>query len=249
MKSHRAAWWITLALGAPFAAGGPVRAGVHLTLQTSDSIIAVGDTLTLEANIAAPGDQFNAFDLLVGFDASRLALVPTTPVNNQRGPLVTSACSNTFHIFTPGSSVETVNLSLLCANTFMTGPGVIYRIRFRALNVMGPTVLRCLPGTQFYRAGVLINPLVRDSLSLYVGQLAAVAPPLASPAPSGSNSSTWWAAAARSARWKRGRPGRRAMTGSCRNWPRGSTSSAWVRPPAEAPSAAGSCSANRSGVD
>lgn len=181
MKSRRPTWWIALALGALLAAGGPARAGVHLTLQTSDSIVAVGDTLTLEANIAAVGDQFNAFDLLVGFDSSRLALVPTTPVNNQRGPLVTSACSNTFHIFTPGSSVETVNLSLLCANTFMTGPGVIYRIRFRALNVMGPTVLRCLPGTQFYRAGVLVNPLVCDSLGLYIGQLAGVAPPSSSP--------------------------------------------------------------------
>lgn len=174
MRFHRRAAILLGLLALPAAAPPARAAGIHLALQTVDSVVAAGDTIMLEANVTPAGDTFNAFDLVVGFDPTRLALVPTTPVNNQRGPLVTGACTNTFHVFTPGAGTETANLSLLCANTFMAGPGVIYRIRFRTLNVMGPTTLRCQAGTQFFRAGVLVTPLVCDSLALYVGLPAAV---------------------------------------------------------------------------
>jgi len=155
--AYLAAWGLAIAL--PSTPPRAAAAGVHLSLVASPANLSAGDTLLPEATITAPDDSFNAFDLNIAFDSTRLAFVPTTPLSAQRGSLMTNACSNTFHSFTNNASDVRASLSLLCRNIYVAGPGVIYRVKFRALNAPGATSIACSEGSQFYRAGVFADPL------------------------------------------------------------------------------------------
>lgn len=151
-------------------------AGIHLSLTATPAVVETGDTLLIEARISAPDDSFNAFDLNIAFDPARLAFVPTTPLSAQRGPLMTNACANTFHSFTTTASDVRASLSILCQNTFVAGPGVIYRIKFRALGQQGSTAITCSSGSQFYRAGVFVNPLDCAAALVTITTATAVEP-------------------------------------------------------------------------
>lgn len=177
--------WHVLLLCAAWP-GTAWAAGVHLRIAPAAATVAPGDTFLVELQIFQADDSFNAFDINLAFDPSRLTFVTTSPVSNQRGPLMTDACPNTFHIFTPASNELRITLSLLCADTFVTGPGVIYRVKFRANAGLGPTNLVCNAGTQFFRAGFYVSPLECLSATVLIddGTVGvdpdAVAPP---PAP------------------------------------------------------------------
>jgi hypothetical protein len=134
-------------------------AGVHLQFVAVPTTILPGDTFLVQVTVPVADAQFNAFDLVIEYDPDRLTFVPTSPVSNQRGALMTGACANTFHQFTPVSGQLTTVLSLLCNGVFVTGPGVIYQVRFAAGDTVGTTEIRCGAGTQFYRAGFFVNPL------------------------------------------------------------------------------------------
>jgi len=134
--------------------------GIHLSFVPSSTTVAPGDTFLLEARVDPADDDFNGFDLYIGFDSARVAFVPTTPSTAQIGSLMfPSGCTNNpFHIFTAGASQLTVAVSLMCANTFVFGPGVVYKVKFRAISD-GEASFECNAGTQFYRAGFFVNPL------------------------------------------------------------------------------------------
>jgi hypothetical protein len=140
---------------------GPVTGqGVHLGIVPLEAVVAPGDTFLVELRITEAGSEFNAFDVNLGFDPVRVAFVPTVPVSDQRGALMTDACANTFHVFTSEAAQLRITMSLLCASTFVMGPGVIYQVKFRALEGAGEAAFICNTGTQFYRAGYFVNPLV-----------------------------------------------------------------------------------------
>ncbi len=150
-------------------------AGVHLTFNTVPVNVAAGDTFTVEVRVTPADAEFNAFDLFLTYNTNRLTFVPTSPVSAQRGSLMTSACSNTFHVFNPNAGNLSATLSLLCNNVFVTGPGVIYKVRFRANpDSTGMTTIACGSGTQFYRAGFFVNPLDCQPLVVNVGGTSAV---------------------------------------------------------------------------
>ncbi|MFN0149137.1 MAG: T9SS type A sorting domain-containing protein [bacterium] len=134
--------------------------GVHLSFAPSSSTVAVGDTFLVDARVDPSDDDFNGFDLHIGFDSARVAFVPATPSSAQIGSLMfPSGCTNNpFHIFTAGPSQLTIAVSLMCANTFVAGPGVVYKVKFRAI-ADGAASFVCNAGTQFYRAGFFVNPL------------------------------------------------------------------------------------------
>jgi hypothetical protein len=138
------------------------------------STIAPHDTFTVNVSVDPADSQFNAFDLNIGYDPTHLTFVPTTPLANQRGALMTSACANTFHLFTPTSGVLQSTLSLLCAGVFVTGPGVIFKVRFAATDSVGPTTIQCAAGSQFYRAGFFVNPLDCQPLTVSVSGISSV---------------------------------------------------------------------------
>jgi hypothetical protein len=128
-------------------------------MVASPSLVAPGDTFTVELLIVEADEEFNAFDVNLGFDPARVAFVPTTPMSLQLGPLVTEACPDQFHIFNAAADQLSISVSLLCAGVVMVGPGAIYQVRFRAGDAPGETVFGCEDETQFYRAGFFVNPL------------------------------------------------------------------------------------------
>lgn len=134
--------------------------GIHLSFVPSSTTVAPGDTFLLEARVDPADDDFNGFDLYIGFDPARVAFVPTAPAAAQIGPLMfPSGCTtNPFHVFTAGPSQLTIAVSLMCANTFVFGPGVVYKVKFRAISD-GEASFECNAGTQFYNAGFFVNPL------------------------------------------------------------------------------------------
>ena len=142
-------------LGAPGANGAP---GVKVALLPAAQTVAPGAEFVLSLQVTRAGAPFNAFDAIVGYDPAALTLVPQTPIALQEGAYFGAACGTHFHRFQPGADRDTITDVLLCAATSVTGPGEIYRLRFRASNTAQLTTVRCLPGLQFYNAGLFANP-------------------------------------------------------------------------------------------
>src|SRR5262245_21061996 len=60
---------------------------------TDTVVVASGGTFTIDFVVSNLGQAFNAFDLSVHFDPSRLTNVPMSPLSLQRGALMVSACA------------------------------------------------------------------------------------------------------------------------------------------------------------
>ncbi|HEY6866371.1 MAG TPA: cohesin domain-containing protein, partial [Candidatus Eisenbacteria bacterium] len=138
--------------------------------------VAPGDTFTVDVAVMQAGAPFNAFDASVRFDPSMVSFVPTSPVADQRGSLMTQACANTFHRFDVAPDSLKITLSLLCSNTFVTGPGTIYRVRFLAGNTPGTTTISLGRFTEFYNAGIFVRPLVTQELPVEIRVASGVDP-------------------------------------------------------------------------
>lgn len=138
--------------------------------------VAPGDTFTVDVAIMQSGAPFNAFDASVRFDPAMVSFVPTSPVADQRGSLMTLACANTFHRFDVAPDSLKITLSLLCSNTFVTGPGTIYRVRFQAGTTLGTTTITLGPFTEFYDAGIFVRPLHTQELPVQIRTVDAVDP-------------------------------------------------------------------------
>lgn len=141
------------------AAAGPARAqGVKVALQPALTSVTPGDTFYLDLNVVRAGSAFNGYTAVIGFDPAALQFLPTAPLSQQEGALMTGACGNTFHQFTSGPGQLSIDHSLLCNGVSLTGPGQVYRLRFKALAGLTTTQVQFLPGLQFYNAGVAVNP-------------------------------------------------------------------------------------------
>jgi len=152
------------------AAGPAFAAGVHVSLTPQSTTVASGTTFTVKARVLPADAAFNAFDLLVRFDPTRLQYVAST---NAADSVVTSACGNRFQIFKllnaqpADPDTLSLNLSLLCANVSMTGPGAIYRWQFKAL-APGTTTLSLVGGTAFYDAGQVVTPVETHDMTVTI---------------------------------------------------------------------------------
>lgn len=123
---------------------GIALAGITVTIE--NATIGVNDVRTLE--VTAQGDlEWNTYGSGVSVP-SGLQLLDV-----KEGPYLPSICGNTFFSWN-GSSVSN---SLLCYQTFVTGPGVICKIEVKGLTVGQHQV-----GTSsfnFYRAGYPASPV------------------------------------------------------------------------------------------
>lgn len=161
---------IALAAVAPSAGAQ----GVTVALTPGGQQVAPGATFTVEVTVTSPGSPFNGFDAVIGYDPSALTLVPMSPTTLQQGSLMTGACANTFHRFRQGTGTDTVACVLLCSGVSVTGPGQIYRLQFRAATTPQVTVIRFLPGLQFYQAGLYVNPVHSANALVGIGMPAPV---------------------------------------------------------------------------
>jgi hypothetical protein len=150
--------------------------GVHVAIIPATSSVAPGAVFDLELRITEAGSAFNGFDAVIGWDPAALTLVPLSPTSIQQGTLMTGACGNTFHRFTPGSNSVSIADVLLCSGVSVTGPGQIYRLRFQASNTPQATQVQFLPGLQFYNAGLFVNPAISANAQIAIGTVG-VGPP------------------------------------------------------------------------
>ena len=134
-----------------------------------------GDTVTVELKVPITGPAFNAYDAYLTYDPAALQFLPAANVSTQEGPLMTGACGLRFHVFQADSLAGRLRIShsLMCAGVSVTGPGVVYRVRFRCRDVDADTPLRLLAAqpfrTTYFYAGIILSPLVTMDATVRVG--------------------------------------------------------------------------------
>jgi hypothetical protein len=148
---------------------------VSVKLVPATLTVAPLDTFTVQVAVDPADSVFNAFDVYLVFDSSKVEFVSTVPAANQIGPLMTSACGNRFHLFVPHPTQLDMTCSLLCSNVFVNGPGVIYQVKFRVKPVPGATTtLAVTPATTFYKAGFIMLPLGIQGMTLTITDVTGV---------------------------------------------------------------------------
>jgi hypothetical protein len=144
---------------------GESFAEVEVAILPAENVVAPGATFDVEFTVNGTGSGFNGFDLFVGYDPTLLTLIAQQAIE-QQGPLMKEACDNTpFHVFQVASDSTKLSVTyvLMCAGVSVTGPGVVYRLRFQAGLTEGTTQLELLEGTNFYNAGIIVSPLVTEN--------------------------------------------------------------------------------------
>jgi hypothetical protein len=152
------------------AAPAPLPAdGVTAALLPTEQTVLPGAEFELAVQCTEAGVHFNGFRAVVSWDPAALTFVPLSPLSLQEGAYMKGACGSTFHRFQQGASTDTITDVLLCNDTFLTGPGQLYRLRFRASDTpQGAGVF--LRSLQFYKAGVYVTPVHATGAVVGIGQ-------------------------------------------------------------------------------
>lgn len=129
-------------------------AGVDVALVPEVSWVQPGDEFDVTLEITQAGSTFNAYEALLEYDPQALTYVPTSP-GTREGAYMRSACGNTQNLFSANPGQLQVTHVLLCAGTSLTGPGVLYRLRFRANADTGTATVR-FERVKFYEAGFAV---------------------------------------------------------------------------------------------
>ena len=184
---RRNAGALACALGLVLLACTPARAARFTVAGATDTVSAApGQTFTLDLVVRDAGPSFNAFDLCVHFDPARLTNTPMSPLSAQRGPLMTSACTENapFHLFTATPDSLVCTMVILCSDVSVTGPGTIYHVRFTAAGTDAWSTVGFGAGTTFYNGGPRVDTLVTKPIVIKIGNpsLLDVGEPPARPA-------------------------------------------------------------------
>jgi hypothetical protein len=158
--------------------------GVQAALLPASQNVAPGSEFDIEIAVTQAGSPFNGFEAVVGYNPSALTFLQASPVSLQRGCLMTGACSaacgNTFHVFSAAGDSAKTNLGLLCDQISLTGPGQIYKLRFKASNTPQITTLS-IRRAAFFNSGLLVTPLSLSGCTVAIGVVLDVGPaPVAS---------------------------------------------------------------------
>ena len=156
---------------------GMGRAEIHLAILPDTVNVQPGEIFDVELTITEEGSAFNGYDAVVGFDPAVLTFLQR-PAPAQEGPLMTEACINRFHNFEVLPAGDALSLShvLLCAGVSLTGPGVVYQLRFQAGESNTTTEISLLEGTTFFLAGMAVSPVITEDAVVQIGIVSAVLP-------------------------------------------------------------------------
>ena len=165
------------ALALAFTGQGTAQARVTLALTSPHPIVAPGDSFYVQGEILSADSSFNAFDLIVHYDPAMVTFVQAVPLASQMGSLMTGACGTQFHLFNAYSDSAVTDVSLLCSQTFVTGPGTIYKLKFRAKTTLGSAAFQVGASTRFYRAGIIVSDVFTQGVTIRIGD------PLVAPGP------------------------------------------------------------------
>lgn len=172
----RVLWlWILCLLTTVVGPGNARGAGTTIGLAPSLSTVSEGEEFTVQVVLPESNDPINGYDAVIGFDPARLQLLLPQPASAGEGELFDAACAQSFLSTTvaPDSTKVTIAHVLLCAGTSVTGPGVLYELRFRARQVPGLTALVLLDGTAAYNAGTYVTPVVTADAVVQIGSPTA----------------------------------------------------------------------------
>lgn len=173
---------LAMLLAAALVAVAPMRTaraqGVHVALAPTDSTVTPGATFELHIEVTEAGSLFNAYDAVVEYDPSALTFLPMSPLSLQEGSYMKTACGNTFHRFLAQGDSLTIAHSLLCYQIALPGPGLLYRLRFRASTTPQFTQVR-FRSILFYNAGFYVNPVIASDALVRIGTMSDAAPPAA----------------------------------------------------------------------
>jgi hypothetical protein len=158
----------------------PDASAVGTSIALDPSVIVIDPGQEFEVGVVLPGagDPVNGYDAIVGFDPSRLELILPPRPSSAEGPLFIDACPQRFldvRVATDSTSVSIAHV-ILCAGTSVTGPGELYRLRFRARTQTGTTWLRLLGGSAAYQAGAYVEPLTTSDCQVVIGEATANVP-------------------------------------------------------------------------
>ena len=151
--------------------------GVRVALLPAQQTVAPGSEFEITLQVPQVGSAFNGFDAVVGYNPTALTLLPLAPTTLQQGCLMTggcsAACGSTFHTFAAQGDSAAITSIMLCDQFTLTGPGQIYRLRFRASNTPQITELTIRQAT-FFNAGLYVNPVTTTGCRVGIGSSLGV---------------------------------------------------------------------------
>jgi len=163
-----------IAMAAPSA-----RAAITTGLAPASQTVPPGTDFDLYFDATAAGSAFNGFDLVVSYDPAALTFLPLSPTTLQQGCLMTggcsAACGSTFHLFSAAADSMSVSDVLLCNQTFLNGPGHLYKLRFHASSTIQVTHV-VIRHTNFYNAGLFVTPVSTSDATIGIGVTLGVGP-------------------------------------------------------------------------
>jgi hypothetical protein len=132
---------------------GVANAGVHVALVGATHV-APNEVFELRLVVPQAGTAFNGYGVTIVWDPSKLTFVPASPLTLQEGAYMTSVCGATFHWFQQHTTDVEIAHALWCAGVLVTGPGELYKLRFRAIG-SGPTQVT-IAENEFLAAGYTV---------------------------------------------------------------------------------------------
>src|SRR5689334_9098007 len=170
---------IALVVAALATGARPAAAAVSVGLTPASQTVTPGTDFDLFFDSISAGASFNGFDAVISYDPAALTFVPLAPTSLQQGCLMTGSCSaacgSTFHLFNAAGDSLSVSDVLLCDQTFLTGPGHLYKLRFHASSTPQITHVR-IRRTSFYNAGVFVTPVSTADAVIGIGITLGVGP-------------------------------------------------------------------------
>lgn len=156
-------------------------AGVELAVSPAETQVDPGAVFLVELAIPSAMSPFNGYDAVVRYDPTYLTLLPEASPAVREGELMVDACpSARWNRFSVSADSTEISIShvLLCGGVSVTGPGVVYRLRFMAKNVGTVTALELREGTAFYNAGSYVEPVFTQDGTVRIGQATPADPPV-----------------------------------------------------------------------
>lgn len=168
-------WGLVILLSVFVLVVSPSHADVNLAILPATVSVQPGEVFDVELTITEAGSAFNGYDAIVGFDPAVLTFIERSPAE-QEGPLMTDACNYIFYRFEVSSSGDTLTINhvMLCAATSVTGPGVVFRLRFQAGQQNATTSINLLEGTAFFNAGLFVNPVFTWDSEILISDVSPV---------------------------------------------------------------------------
>lgn len=162
---------MVIAMGLVVAGVPSAHAGIVVQITPAASTVAPGAEFEVKLRIIGTGSAFNALHAVVVYDPNALTPVPLSPVKTQIDSVFSTICSNSFYKFvaTPGTGLDSADVSLLCNSVSATGPGPVVKLHFRASNTPQVTQLYIRGDAHFDNAGVIVSGLSTSGAVVNIG--------------------------------------------------------------------------------